>query len=38
VELPIDADKYYEMLQEKIETSTVEKKDEDVTLDVAGSH
>ena len=39
VELPIDADLYYEKLQGKINTSTFEKKNvTNVTLDVTGTH
>lgn len=39
VDLPIDADLFYEKLQEQIDNSTFEKKvGEDKTLDVSGSH
>ncbi|MGM7723280.1 Gfo/Idh/MocA family protein [Metabacillus sp. Hm71] len=39
VELPIDADLYYEMLQEKIKNSTFQKKSvKKVNLDVSGTH
>ena len=39
VDLPIDADLFYEKLQEQIDNSTFEKKVvEDRTLDVSGSH
>ncbi len=38
VELPIDEDKFYDMLQEKIKNSDVKKTGADVTLDVEGSH
>ena len=39
VELPVDAELYYERLQEKINTSTFEKKNvTNVTLDVKGTH
>lgn len=39
VELPIDADLYYEKLQEKINQSTFQKKNvKKVNLDVAGTH
>ena len=39
VELPVDAELYYEKLQEKINTSTFEKKNvTNVTLDVKGTH
>ena len=39
VELPVDADLYYEKLQEKINTSTFEKKNvTNIILDVKGTH
>ena len=39
VELPVDANLYYEKLQEKINTSTFEKKHvTNRTLDVTGTH
>ncbi len=38
VELPIDADLFYDKLQEKIQQSTFAKKTEDVVLDLRGSH
>ena len=39
VELPVDPDLYYEKLQEKINTSTFEKKNvTNTTLDVKGTH
>ena len=39
VELPVDPDLYYEKLQEKINTSTFEKKNvTNITLDVKGTH
>lgn len=39
VELPIDEDLFYEMLQERIKNSTYKKKtSENITLDVSGTH
>ena len=39
VELPVDAELYYEKLQEKINTSTFKKKNvTNMTLDVKGTH
>ena len=38
VVLPVDEDKFYDMLQEKIKNSKVVKTVNDVTLDVKGSH
>lgn len=38
VALPMDTKKYYEMLQDKIKTSTINKSSSDVVLDVKGSH
>lgn len=38
VVLPIDEDQFYEKLQEKIANSTVQKEDQDVVLNVEGSH
>ncbi len=38
VDLPIDEDLYYELLQERIRTSTFKKGGSDQTLDVTGTH
>ena len=38
VELPLDEDKFYEMLQGKIKNSTVKKGGDDVVVDIQGSH
>ena len=38
VELPLDEDKYYDMLQDKIKNSSVKKSAKDVVVDIHGSH
>ncbi|MBC8080799.1 MAG: Gfo/Idh/MocA family oxidoreductase [Gorillibacterium sp.] len=38
VDLPLDEDRYYEMLQEKIRDSKVQKTDHSQTLNTAGTH
>lgn len=38
VELPLDEDKFYNMLQDKIKNSTVKKSGDDVVISVEGSH
>ncbi|WP_088102817.1 Gfo/Idh/MocA family protein [Halalkalibacter urbisdiaboli] len=38
VELPIDEERYYEQLQEKINASTIKKEKNNIRLDVSGTH